>query len=153
MDAGSAVEAWWARAWHYFPPKFLPWLPVKGSPKILFHFLPSQRQSLSHDKLKSQSEETEVGRTQALAEWGWTHNLKESSNSQSLNWKIRAVDKHQLDAHLAKQNETDFPLWALEDSETKRHLLNQENILLLKIFEYFFLLQYHLYQWSPTSVI
>ena len=67
--------------------------------------------------------------------------------------KSRALDKHQFDAHLAKLDETDFLLWALEDSETKRHLLNQENILLLKIFEYFFLLQYHLYQWSPTSVI
>ena len=67
--------------------------------------------------------------------------------------KSRAVDKHQLDAHLAKWDETDFLLWAMEDSETKRHLLNQENILLLKIFEYFFLLQYHLHQRSPTSVI
>ena len=134
-----------------FCPEFLWRAPLKFPSIPLPPFTETTTGAMTHSRVRLRKLKLEEPR-HWLSEAGLV-TWRKAQTPNLYTEKSRAVDKHQLDAHLAKRDETDFLLWALEDSETKRHLLNQENILLLKIFEYFFLLQYHLHQRSPNSVI
>ena len=117
-NAGSAVEAYGASAWPYFPANFTfsPWLPVRGCPEILCLPFTEAATGASVNPV-GQSQETEVGGTQAVAEWGWTDNLKESSNSIFLYWKIQGNRYTSVWPTLSKaeRNSSDFLLCALEN--------------------------------------
>lgn len=100
---------------HVFPPDSLSGAALKFSSASRPPF--TEAATGASVNLGGHSQETEVGGTQAVAEWGWTDNLKESSNSKFLYWKIQGNRYTSAWPTLSKAecNSSDFLLCALEN--------------------------------------